>query len=934
MASLKTLEIDTLRLRNLLVATKDNTFIPADYHIYSKGDGTTFWSTGVTAIQFINLSTTVSTFQSTNASEHKEIISTFTNFQEQIISTLYGFSTFSINLSTYSISLKYTDDEIAKYSTQITSYIANTYQTRQETAEITNLLSSLITSTNANIVSQVSTLSSVTESLNKQTALNFSTNIITTSSYTGSTFAGIFSQENISRSTLQTSIINNSLYLQNNINNLSTNVGSRLDTFNFNSVQTNLDNAVSTLSSSIFLNGQSIYKSSLSYADALISTISTSMYYSISLLNTTTNNNINTQITNISSQLSSYIFENNNNISTFIGKQSTINNNLTAEVTLLVNKGLTQQLYNTFLELEAYSAGIVESTISTVNNEFISTISSFTSFYSTSLNNANTSTYNLLVKTSYLSSISTLLPFLESTLTSSINGNESSFTSTIDGLSSTFAVNIEELNKTNIEEVTAIIDTNIASVKELLAGVQSQVVNIIGDTVASLKLGETSTFFQTQFKTAPSIIMNSVDNLVTIRNSQNATGLDSLVASVINLDLSTYDNFYIYVSDISSDVFYGLTYTPSPKVVSKDINLHIDITSSYTNKFLTIDTSNLSNWLQKPKIYNQGPYGLFNTNMPQIYLSTFLGAHIVQMRLDRNVLYIRDILTVPYIYTNMTLKTYTINDKIVPNNPLLQNSTFLYCGTDIPVTWTTNDLNVSVGIKFEGVDQYGKRVISWSGPYSSAQNLANIKAPYGPVLVQYDKMYLSIYPPSGFSSAPVSGNIPGNSQVFDTKTLNPPLIVYTPSYNSKITIYNPGTVGKILEVSELIINNQDGINVVGENYQDYITLTSTSSYPYQGDFSIWRTDNIFDGSEMSAFRGGQDANIIDYNAYISCELRATTPGRISSIEVYGSENNDSLFSIDGLLLKVENKNEPGIQDGLFSKIVTLNARTPNVIQFN
>ena len=80
-------------------------------------------------------------------------------------------------------------------------------------------------------------------------------------------------------------------------------------------------------------------------------------------------------------------------------------------------------------------------------------------------------------------------------------------------------------------------------------------------------------------------------------------------------------------------------------------------------------------------------------------------------------------------------------------------------------------------------------------------------------------------------------------------------------------------------------------------------------------------------------------NTIDQNAYISCDLTAlkttiTANELISSIVIYGSENNDSLFSIDGLLIKIENKNQLGIVDGLFSKIVTLNGRTPNVIRMS
>ena len=74
MATLKTLEIDTVKIRSLQVAAKDNIYIPSNYELYSKGDGTTYWSTGVTGAQFLNLSTTVST----NKTETNNEISSLT----------------------------------------------------------------------------------------------------------------------------------------------------------------------------------------------------------------------------------------------------------------------------------------------------------------------------------------------------------------------------------------------------------------------------------------------------------------------------------------------------------------------------------------------------------------------------------------------------------------------------------------------------------------------------------------------------------------------------------------------------------------------------------------------------------------------------------------------------------------------------------------
>ena len=934
MASFKTLEIDTLRLRNLLISTKDNTVIPADYNLYSKGDGTTFWSTGVTSIQFKNLSTTLSTFEAT-------FITNQQNQSNQLLSTLFGFSTFVINLSTNAISENYTNSTLAEYSGQLTSSIASIYETKAFAQVLYESTQLSLLNIKEEIVNDASTISSNINQLHIDISNNITAQAIinlSTLTNTKSTFDAIFAIENLNKSTLQTSIINNSQYLQNNITYLSTSVGIKIAAFDIASYEQDLLNQVSLLNSTIINKSNDKYISSIQYTNEKINIMSTLVSNEIIQTNSSLLYLINTNNTNITNQIEQSNNLTLNKLSTSVGLQSTFNNRILSEFSTVINTGLTNQIYQTFIQLEKYSAGIVESTIVSSNIQYLSTVDHFTSIYASSLNYINASTFNYVVDMAYVSSLSTLIPLVESNLNNIINEDIINFESTIEILSIQFSTNIVNLNQLNTDSVTAQINANSTIIGLQLQDIESKINNVIENTVSSLNLGEVSTSFHTQFLTAPSIIMNSVDNLVTIPNNiHNITGLQSLTAGIINLDLRTYDNFYVSISDISSDIFYGITYTqPVLDIISKDINIYIDITSSYTNKFLTIDTSCLSNWLQKPKIYNQGPISLYDKNVPQIYLSTFIGAHIVQMRLNRNILYVKDILTIPYIYTIMTLSQINIQNNITVNNPLLLNSTFIYSDTSIPISWQTNDLNVVVGVKFEGTDLSGNIIEKWTGPYSSAMNSALIKVPGGSSLIQYTKIYLSIFPSVGYESSPAISNIPGTSQVFDTLVLTNPIVVYTPTINCRVTIYNPNSVEKILEVSELEIYNMNGINVVGQDYASYISLTSTCSYPYQGDFNAWKPENIFDGSNTTSYRCGQDANIIDKDAFIRCDLnaknRVITPNEtLSSIVVYGSENNDSLFSIDGFILKIENKGQQGIQDGLFSKSVTLTGYSPNVI---
>jgi hypothetical protein len=432
--------------------------------------------------------------------------------------------------------------------------------------------------------------------------------------------------------------------------------------------------------------------------------------------------------------------------------------------------------------------------------------------------------------------------------------------------------------------------------------------------------------------------MNSTDNIIPLKNIYVPDGSNSVSTCAVQLDLTKYTNFYVLVSDISSDVFYGLTYSTTTDQLSKDITLQIDITSSYTNKYITIDTAALSSWIGKPKIYNQGPTVLFDKPFPQIYLSTFIGAQIVQMRLNMNRLYIRDIITIPYIYTNMSLNIIEVNSNLNVTDPRLAGSTFVYSNTRMPISWNTNDLNVEVGLKFEGVDINGDKIEKWTGPYKSSDKIANVLAPECVPFAQYKTINLGIYPQKGYSYAPASGNInsPNNNQMFDTVLLDSPLFVYTPTANSKITVYNPGTVDKVLEVGELSIFTDNGENAVGPKIDNYVEVLSTYSRPYQGDYVSWKVKHMFDGNTNTSFRGGRDIKIIDKNAYVAVSLKAKpdtciTNQSISSISITGSFNNESRYTIEGMKMRIENMNVQGLPDGLFYTEVTLNNYTPNIV---
>ena len=217
MATLKTLEIDTLKLRSLQITTSNNVYIPADFQLYSKGDGTTYWSTGVTAIQFIKLSTTVSSF------EYSTLLA-LSSLRSELYSTLFGFSTFAFNLSTYEVCLKYTDLKVSELSTNLVSYIANSYATKGSVSILSTLISSNYTTLNKKIESGLSSLSTIIDKIefnyeNISTLLQ-STAIDTITQNTESTFRVLFADNSTNKYRFQKALVNNTLYLENEQMNL------------------------------------------------------------------------------------------------------------------------------------------------------------------------------------------------------------------------------------------------------------------------------------------------------------------------------------------------------------------------------------------------------------------------------------------------------------------------------------------------------------------------------------------------------------------------------------------------------------------------------------------------------------------------------------------------------------------------------------------
>jgi hypothetical protein len=876
----------------------------------------------------------------------KIIIDAETRIKGDFSTTLLNISTFTTNLSTYSTTLKYVDTQLGEYSTILNSTLEKNYTTRATTGLLSSLVFSLFLTGQANLqssINKLSTYDSQDHSTITDILVTTSSIYYNTSSFLASTFASYSSLISTNYGSTQEKILSTLYYLNSNTGNIEANITTRINTINNNLLTRigNTDTTLYTLTTDLSREIRSTFYSSLNYTDTSIENLYTSTKILVLSNNATINNNLIIASSTITASVGGLNSNTLLSVSTSVGSLQSTNLYILNNLADLTSTGLATNIYKTFLQLESYSAGIVESTVSSANLQLASTISSYSFIYTSTLNIINISSFNYIVDTVGKYTLDTLIPATQETLNKAIDIEVGNFKSTTSSLIYIFSSSIIGINSTNIADASTLNGQGISSQWAVLS-TSILFLSSYGAEIFSTTTGAVSAAFYGQYLTSPSIIMHRFYNLSTLSNVSTITGYSSLTASIINLDLTRHNNFYMLVSDISSDVYYGLTYKTNKDQVNKDITLQIDMPSSYSNKFITIDTGNLTKWLNnESKIYNQSAYGLSSRRPPKIYLSTFLGVQIIQMRMMRDALYVKDVFTYPYMYTTLSLSEpikIISNVQISNNYSYLANSTFIYKDTAIPIQWTTNDPNLQVGIKFLGTDINGNNLVGWSGPYDASKRGAVVNAPNKGVFATYNTIQIGIYTSDNLDNTSDSANLNTPGQVFATQRLNPPIHVITPTLNTKITIYNADELNTYLEISEFNIINEIGENVMTTSANKYSNIKTNSSPPYQGDFNTWGPQRMTDGNTLTSFRGGVDANVVDKNAFVSVELSSFThvhspQTTISSIIIYGSGNNNSIFTTNGMTLKIENKNEPGIPDGLFYSTIKLTSFTPNIINF-
>jgi len=959
MSLIQNLEIDTLRLRNLIVRNPDNTPIPSTFHLYSRGDGKTYWSTGVDAQQFINLSSVVSTNQNRISTlvvaATSSINGGLSSVYNSLTSTLYGFSTFATNLSTYDVTMSVITAEINSLSTMVYSTFS-TYTTLDSTNELSTQLNLSILSTSATAQTQYILLSSYNQSTINRISSNVDTVYTAFTNYsttTGSTFSSVFlHQSDLWISTTAYVSTYNAALIFGLTTLEATVIANKIITDSYSST---ISGSASTLSTAIRQGDLSTLSASIGFTSSVnVSTIS-SLNGGLSSLRSTLEFELNSSVKSLQSSISTVSGASLSTIESISTSVIAGLSSLSSNINIFISTGLIGNIYATFIELQSSSTKDVNDAISS-NSAFLnSTVSSYTYIYNSSLNYINTSTYNFLVGAAYTSSISTVVPYTISTTNAVVASSVSTFNSTISVEASSFSTVIGVQISTTYYSVNRLLVSSISTISSYLYLISSNSASTIINlstflstaisTMSSLtvtNIAMISTSYYSQFLIS-SVVLSRTTAISTLNNVSTVTALPFLSAAVANLDLSVYNNYYIELSDLRSDVFYGMTYsTNAAALTNRDITVQIDIKSTYSNDFFTFDTSHFSDWLSRPQIYNPKSF-TFLTNEPtfivptadttqQIYISTFVGAYILNMRLTTEALYVKSITAYPYIYSQVAISTITFPSNVQSTDSATSTNNYLmFSGSVMPITWTTNDLNIPLGFKFVGTDLNASTIVNWSGPYSSGLRSANVKVPQsGSPFVQYNRVHLGIYPNTALKNNTTDGNLTTPGQVFTTSTFGKPLGVVTPMLNARFTVYNPSTVATYLQVAELWVFNAKNENVVTDKANTYASLLpgyDVSHPPYGGLVATYGPAKAFDGDRTTYFYGGQDAFNIDQNArmygtFSTYSNTYDTSVFVSSVTIYGT----GTYSLTGMKMKYETTNLPTVI--LNSFYSTINITSP------
>jgi len=511
-----------------------------------------------------------STIQSVSSSLFRYLDSTIAN----VNSTLYSISTFSsfyVEIGVVQSSVNY---GISSLSTSCGLQNTSTYNSLT-----VNYLSTINYATTSSIQytnQQISSLSSVL-------AYNVNLNIFSTA-ITGqllSTSAGIYSSviygEGQITSTIST-IFNSTV-----IPLVSTSVGNTNNIYALNALSTQMSSITYGWISSFVSTSQALQDV---YTFTYINTVSTGLGTLYQSTNTLINH-VSTFSTNQSTINGILISTNTNNTSSLISLQYQLN--------VLTTSSILAGVYDSFIQLEAYTSTLIGSTINTVGY-FTSSL-----FYSTSVQNTSISKdyYNYFVSSLYTSTLSTLIPStfaLTSSLISSLYSTGSYFL--VSSLGSTTVALTNQFYSTTSSLTSIIVFSTQAQVNSSILG------------YVSTPMGENlSTFSTLQFQAISSFNVSGASTL-TYQSTvfgQGQSSFNILYASsltLFGLQSIVYISSIGQISSISSlnsiqqstqSGLFNSTLNTYPQILTTSVNSTNTAIAATTTAAATVTLTSIEN---------------------------------------------------------------------------------------------------------------------------------------------------------------------------------------------------------------------------------------------------------------------------------------------------------------------------------------------------
>jgi hypothetical protein len=565
--------------------------------LYANGIGQSFWAPAVTQSTIDALSTYNNDQVYTLSTQVGDLASDFTILSTQTLSTM----TSQLVSSTGSLGTNF--NILSNQFTILSNGLTSDFQSFSNS--VTTQVNSIYTSTIDIVTSTLTAISSISTFITQinavQASVDASSSTLSTAiAVTNASTAGALSAA--SASTLQAATVSTTQFVGAQVSSISSIFGEKAD---INTFSTQINQALLStsagLQSSIDVNYSTLYMdlsgfqaSTLSTQTWAISTLNvldgridalegmstqlssqivaqvssytsprfssqsaTTSLYTSSLLNSLSSVTYSTlQNTLAISSISSYTYLSVSSLQSQITGVSTALSTLNYEFSVLTTSSILAGIYLTFIELENYTTGLINSTVSSV--------SAFTSIlqYSTTIQNTSTSTgfFNSFVSSVYTSTLSTVIPvttayvsslvstlystgsaYLTSSFDSTIFGKTSEFNSTTSGLtSSILSSTTEQLNSSILSYLSAPTASSLAAFST--AGAQA-ISTFNGAGASTLRFQ--STTFGSTFVTNQALMstlsgqgastITQLSAALSTFNTQSAISLSSFAISSVTL---------------------------------------------------------------------------------------------------------------------------------------------------------------------------------------------------------------------------------------------------------------------------------------------------------------------------------------------------------------------------------------------------------------